>query len=146
MVSAALRRVNFWNWVYTPNMHVHVQSCTYILYIHTITHTHTHTHTHCTHIVIPRPSLATVFDCLQYAPFLPGNEASTHTHTVVNEQHLLRSGESGRKDEGKRGGEGERRKVILRQEKEYRDRFISPFPFLAKLLTVKLSMNNVYCQ
>ena len=58
----------------------------------------------------------------------------------------LRSGESGGKDEGKRGGEGERRKVILRQEKKYRDRFISPFPCLAKLLTVKLSMNNVYCQ
>ena len=124
-------------------MHIH----TTYNHTHTLTHTlHTHTltHTHCTHIAIPRPSLATVFDCLQYAPFLPGNEASTHTHTVVNEQHLLRSGESGRKDEGKRGGEGERRKVILRQEKEYRDRFISSFPCLAKLLTVKLSMNNVY--
>ena len=57
----------------------------------------------------------------------------------------LRSGESGQKDEGEGGGEGERRRKV-RQGKEYRDRFISSFPCLAKLLTVKLSMNNVYCQ
>ena len=58
------------------------------------THTHTHTHTHKhTHSLVPGPSLAPVFDCLQYAKTEASDQklesgkawerGYTHTHTCV---------------------------------------------------------------